>query len=70
MNHKKHRRKADIDIERNLQLSCLERQGWTDPRRKGLSESFLRKPYSGTKAETKDNQQTKIHEFDWMNPFK
>lgn len=27
-----------------------------------LSPSFLRKPYAGTSAETKDNTQTKLHE--------
>ena len=27
-----------------------------------LSPAFLRKPYAGTSAETKDNTQTKLHE--------
>ena len=70
MKHSKHRTTEDVQQQRDFQLYCLERQGLHDPKRKGLSESFLRKPYSGTKAETKDEQQTKLHEFDWMNPFK
>ena len=30
-----------------------------------LSPFFLRKPYSGTTAETKDNTQEKMHEYDY-----
>ena len=30
-----------------------------------LSPFFLRKPYSGTIAETKDSAQEKLHEYDY-----
>ena len=30
-----------------------------------LSPFFLRKPYSGTSAETKDNTQERLHEYDY-----
>ena len=30
-----------------------------------LSPFFLRKPYSGTVAETKDNTQERLHEYDY-----
>lgn len=31
-----------------------------------LSPFFTRKPYTGTSAETKDNQQEKMHDKDWL----
>ena len=31
-----------------------------------LKTAFLRKPYQYTKAETKDEKQAKMHEFDWL----
>lgn len=31
-----------------------------------LSPFFLRKPYSGTSAETKDDTQERLHEFDYL----
>ena len=32
----------------------------------GLSPFFLRKPYAGTSAETKDNAQEELHEYDYL----
>lgn len=31
-----------------------------------LSPFFLRKPYAGTTAESKDDTQDKLHEFDYL----
>lgn len=36
-----------------------------------LKAAFLRKPYQYTKAETKDDTQTKLHEYDYRKtPYK
>lgn len=31
-----------------------------------LKPAFLRKPYAGTSAETKDNTQQELHEYDYL----
>lgn len=40
-------------------------------RRLNLSPFFLRKPYQYTSAEPADNDQQKLHEYDWLldKPF-
>jgi len=35
-------------------------------KRPQLSSFFLRKPYEGTSAETKDNTQEELHEYDYL----
>lgn len=49
-----------------LEYDCMEDIGYYDPRRNQLSDAFLRKPYEGTKAETHDDTQSQLHEYDWM----
>lgn len=44
-----------------LDISRLEHQ-----KPDTLSPFFLRRPYSGTSAEPKDDTQEKLHQYDWM----
>lgn len=49
-----------------LEWACLEMQSLTNRRKPRLSPDFLRRPYAGTSAETKDDTQEKLHEYDWL----
>lgn len=49
-----------------LEWACLELERYKTRRKAQLSDSFLRRPYSGTSAEPKDDEQEKLHEYDWL----
>lgn len=49
----------------DLEYACMEMQKYKR-RRTGVNEAFLRKPYQYTKAETKDDEQEKLHEYDYL----
>ena len=48
-----------------LAWACIGMHQQYDLRKKELSPFFLRRPYSGTAAETKDSTQEKLHQFDY-----
>lgn len=48
-----------------LAYACLEMAQYKHKRFHALSPFFLRKAYSGTSAEVKDDTQEKLHEYDW-----
>ena len=48
-----------------LAYACLEMAQYKHKRFQELSPFFLRKAYSGTSAEVKDDTQEKLHEYDW-----
>ena len=48
-----------------LEWACMGMHQQYDSRKKELSPFFLRRPYSGTAAETKDATQERLHEYDY-----
>lgn len=50
----------------DLELDCMELQKHRTQKDRFLKEAFLRKPYAGTKAETKDDTQQKLHKYDYL----
>jgi len=49
-----------------LEWACMGMHQQYDKRKTELSPFFLRRPYSGTAAETKDATQEKLHEYDYL----
>ena len=50
----------------SLEYACMEMSSYQTRRPKLLPEAFLRRPYQYTIAETKDDTQEKLHEFDYL----
>lgn len=55
------------ETKSSLEFACMDMKLYKENKKKGLSEAFLRKPYQYTIAETKDDTQGKLHEFDYRN---
>ena len=50
----------------SLEYACMEMRSYQTKRPRQLPEAFLRRPYQYTIAETKDDTQEKLHEFDYL----
>ena len=49
----------------SLEYACMEMSSYQTKRPKLYPDAFLRKPYKYTKAETKDDTQENLHEYDY-----
>ena len=54
------------EVRSSLEYTCMEMSSYRCRRAKELPEAFLRRPYKYTIAETKDETQEKLHEFDYL----
>jgi len=66
-NYTNHQSRTATEVQKDgLSYACLDMNKLESEKYKPLSPFFLRKPYFGTSAETKDFTQEILHENDYL----
>lgn len=66
-NYTNHAHRSATEVQKDrLSYACLDMNKFESEKYKPLSPFFLRRPYSGTSAETMDFTQEILHENDYL----